>query len=179
GIFEYEVFDDRERTLSLTLIRACRIKLKVSEEKITELPDEGIQCPGVQEFEYAICPHSGDHISANLINLAAQYHTSVRSVMSGRGKGNLPLESFLFNIDNPSVHVTAVKLAEDEKGIILRMVNIENTEQNIKIEFSFPVKVSLAGMDENATTELVVNNKILRYKIEKKKILTLRVKPLK
>lgn len=38
GLFEYEVFDDT--TMALTLIRACRIKLAVSEEKVTELEDE-------------------------------------------------------------------------------------------------------------------------------------------
>jgi mannosylglycerate hydrolase len=116
GIFEYEVFDTPDRNLAITLIRACRIKLKVSEEKISELPDVGVQCPGLQTFEYAICPHTGNHADAGLANLAAEYYTPARAVMAGRGKGDLPQEAFLFGIDNPKVHVTAVKLAEDQSG---------------------------------------------------------------
>jgi len=58
GLFEYEAFDDRRRTLSLTLLRAFRISLAVSEEKKVELPDSGSQCPGMQTVEYALCPHA-------------------------------------------------------------------------------------------------------------------------
>src|SRR5690606_7076193 len=75
GIYEYEAFEDESRTLALTLIRACRIKLAVSEEKQAELPDQGVQCPGRHRFEYAICAHDGDWRRANLLREAALYHT--------------------------------------------------------------------------------------------------------
>ena len=175
GIFEYEVFDDRDRTLAITLIRSCRIKLKVSEEKITELPDTGVQCPGKHSFEYAVCPHRGDYINANLAGMAAEYHTPVRALMSGRGKGNLPSEAFLFNIDNPALHITAVKMAEDLSGIVVRMYNTTLTRQNMVLKFSFPVKAISVRMDETEIRLISDNSDIVKYTLKKKEILSLKV----
>ena len=79
GLFEYEVVDDATRTLLLTLIRACRIKLAVSEEKQTELPDPGVQCPGVRRFEYAVTVYGGKLEAAHLPAQAAEYATPVRA----------------------------------------------------------------------------------------------------
>jgi len=96
GLYEYEVFNDSEKTIALTLLRACRIKLAVSEEKVTELPDQGIQCPGSQKYEYAIYPHAGNWADSDLLNKAADYAVTVRCATSGRGKGKLPHEASLF-----------------------------------------------------------------------------------
>ncbi|MCY3020723.1 MAG: hypothetical protein NTW87_17030, partial [Planctomycetota bacterium] len=119
GIFEYEAFEDEQRTLALTLIRACRIKLAVSEEKQTELPDAGVQCPGVQRFDYAI--HVGENRTgavalransqwhmAGLLAAAAQRYVPVRAAMTGRGKGTLPQEASLLALRNPNLHLTCV-----------------------------------------------------------------------
>ena len=129
GLFEYEVFDDS--TMVLTLIRACRIKLAVSEEKVTELQDEGVQCPGKQVFEYAM--HFGKGEINELPNCAAQIFANVKCAVCGRGKGTLPLENSMFEIENKNVHVTAVKRADNGEGIIVRMYNPTDTEQRVDI----------------------------------------------
>ncbi|MBQ7574236.1 MAG: hypothetical protein IJT23_08250 [Clostridia bacterium] len=129
GLFEYEVFDDS--TMALTLIRACRIKLAVSEEKVTELQDEGVQCPGKQVFEYAM--HFGKGEINELPNCAAQIFANVKCAVCGRGKGTLPLENSMFEIENKNVHVTAVKRADNGNGIIVRMYNPTDTEQRVDI----------------------------------------------
>lgn len=129
GLFEYEVFDDS--TMALTLIRACRIKLAVSEEKVTELQDEGVQCPGKQVFEYAM--HFGKGEINELPNCAAQIFANVKCAVCGRGKGTLPLENSMFEIENKNVHVTAVKRADNGEGIIIRMYNPTDTEQRVDI----------------------------------------------
>ena len=129
GLFEYEVFDDS--TMVLTLIRACRIKLAVSEEKVTELQDEGVQCPGKQVFEYAM--HFGKGEINELPNCAAQIFANVKCAVCGRGKGTLPLENSMFEIENKNVHVTAVKRADNGEGIIIRMYNPTDTEQRVDI----------------------------------------------
>ncbi len=130
GLFEYEVFDDM--TVALTLIRACRIKLAVSEEKVTELEDEGVQCPGRQVFEYAINFNNGE--TANLPNKAAELFANVKCAVCGRGKGTLPLKNSLFEIDNKNVHITAVKRADDRNGVIVRMYNPTGDEQKVGLK---------------------------------------------
>lgn len=175
GLFEYEAFDDPSGTLAITLFRACRIKLKVSEEKIAELPDQGIQCLGTQYFEYALCPHSGDHTSAGLINLAADYYSPVRAIMSGSGKGTLPTETWLISMNNPAIHVSAVKMAEDNQGLIIRMFNTTSEEQEALLRFGQPVTVSLAGLDEKVKSKLTAHESTVNIKLGKKKIITLKV----
>ncbi|MGN0179032.1 MAG: glycoside hydrolase family 38 C-terminal domain-containing protein [Monoglobaceae bacterium] len=129
GLYEYEVFDDS--TMALTLIRACRIKLAVSEEKQTELDDEGVQCPGRHTYEYAMHFDGADY--AKLPNKAAEIFAGVKCAAVGRGKGTLKREGSLFAIDNRNIHVTAVKRAEDGNGVIVRFYNAAETEQKVTI----------------------------------------------
>ncbi len=143
GVFEYEAFDDEDNTLAITLIRACRIKLAVSEEKLTELSDRGIQCPGRQVFEYAINVHEGNWQQAGTINVAAKYYTPVRAVMAGSGKGEFPHEQSLLEIDNPNIHISCIKKAEDSDDIIVRMFNPTESEQVVEVEQEYK-KVTMA-----------------------------------
>ncbi len=176
GLFEYEVFEDKQHTLALTLIRACRIKLMVSEEKQTELPDIGIQCPGPQTFEYAICPHKGNWADANLLSKAAEYYTPVRAAMTGRGKGDLPQESSFFSVDNPSLHVTAVKQAEDGSGLIVRFFNPFDREEKMTLSFANEIRRAVrCRLDEGEEETLKTSGCTLTYKAAAKKIVTIKV----
>ena len=175
GIFEYEAFEDREGTLALTLIRACRIKLKVSEEKITELHDPGIQCPGKQTFEYALCPHSGNYNQAGLVDLTAQYITPVRAIMAGNGKGDLPGEAFLFTLENSSLQVTAIKQAEDASGVVIRLYNSTDKKQEGALVFAFPVKVYKIKMDETGQEHISQEGEKVNLCLRGMEILTLKV----
>lgn len=162
GLFEYEVFDDS--TMALTLIRACRIKLAVSEEKITELEDEGVQCPGIRSFEYAM--HFGTGETNVLPNKAAEIFAGVKCAVCGRGKGELPLSNSVLEIDNQNIHVTAIKRADDGNGIILRYYNPTNEVQKVKVKTDG--RIYRCKMDETVTGDY-------DGKAEPKKIVTLRV----
>lgn len=175
GIFEYEVFDNPDRTMALTLIRACRIKLKVSEEKITELADEGIQCPGKHHFEYAIYPHTGDHAAANLIKQAARFTTPARALMSGQGNGSLPGTWSMFSLDNPNIHITTVKMAEDQSGIIIRMFNTTIDDQVMNMTFPKPVKAIEVRMDEEEVSVTGEHMQTIQSKLNPKQILTIKI----
>ena len=176
GLFEYEAFEDEKHTLALTLIRACRIKLMVSEEKQTELPDVGIQCPGVHTFEYAICPHNGDWAGANLLTKAMEYIAPVRAAMTGRGKGELPLQNSCFAVDNPNVHVTVVKQAEDGKGLIVRFFNPFDNKEKVVFTFGRDIaKATQCKMDESEVGDIKTNGKTLTYEADAKKIITLKI----
>ncbi len=177
GLFEYEAFEDAPRTLALTLIRACRIKLAVSEEKKAELPDAGVQCPGMQTFEYALCPHEGDWQTAGLLNLAAIRYTPVRAAMTGRGQGTLPHETGLFMLDNTTLHVACVKGAEDGDGLVIRLFNPTDVAQPAMLAFG----VSLANaervcMDESVIEPLSMQGSTVPFTAGPKKIVTLRVR---
>ncbi|MDF2937118.1 MAG: hypothetical protein K0Q90_2491 [Paenibacillaceae bacterium] len=179
GIYEYEAFEDDSRTLALTLIRACRIKLAVSEEKLTELPDQGIQCPGQQSFEYAVHIHAGDWREAGLLNAAAGYAAPVRAAVSGRGQGSLPSQAGLFTLKgDASLHVTAVKQAEDGSGLIIRLFNPSSGAEQAAFRFGLPVaEVFRCKMDESVTETLLLTDAGYSFEaaVEPKKIVTFKV----
>jgi alpha-mannosidase len=176
GLYEYEAIDDQPRTLALTLIRACRIKLAVSEEKQTELPDEGIQCPGLRRFEYAIVPHAGDWRAARLLTEAAKAYVPVRAAMTGRGKGDLPAEMSLMTLDNQVLHVTCVKQAEDGDGLIVRLFNPLEEPQPAALTFCRPIeRAARCRMDEGGAEPLPAAGRRIELTLAAKKIVTLRV----
>lgn len=164
GLFEYEVFDDT--TMALTLIRACRIKLAVSEEKVTELEDDGVQCPGKRTFEYAMHFNTGNIYE--LPNKAAEIFAPVKCAVCGRGKGELPLEYSLFDIDNTNIHATAIKKADDGNGVIVRYYNPSDKPQ--KVTINTDAKLYLCKMDESVTEE--IGN---TYEAPQKKIVTVKM----
>ena len=176
GIYEYEAFEDRESTLALTLIRSCRIKLAVSEEKQTELPDAGVQCPGMQRFEYAIHAHRGNWRSAKLLQEAPAYAAPVRAGQIGRGQGKLPLELSLVAIDSDVVQVTAIKQSEDGKSLIMRLFNATGEKKRVTLSFGKPVRsASLCGMDETIQKALSASGESLAIEMPAKKIRTIAV----
>ncbi len=176
GLFEYEVLDTSARPLVLTLLRACRIKLAVSEEKLTELPDAGIQCPGPQRFEYAICPHAGDWLEAGLLAQADETSSPVRAAQIGRGQGTLPLESTFLIVDSDALHVTAVKPAADGTGVIVRLFNPTAVPVAAALVFGMPLRTAArCTMDEVNAESLPVAGGRLSITVEPKKIRTYRV----
>jgi len=176
GLFEYEVFDNCDRTMAITILRACRIKLAVSEEKQAELPDKGVQCPGEQDFEYSICLHNGNWNDAELISKAACYYTPVRAAATGRGKGDLPHEFSLFSLDNTRLHISCVKKAENDSDLIIRLFNPCETEEQINLSFGKKINSAcLCGMDESKTISVKHNGQAISYLVPAKKIVTFKV----
>lgn len=164
GLFEYEVFENS--TMALTLIRACRIKLAVSEEKQTELDDEGVQCPGKRRFEYSICFNANDF--EKLPNKAAEIFAPVKCAVCGRGQGTLPKEKSILSIDNKKIHVTAIKAADDGNGIIVRYYN--TTEKRQPVNLDIDGKIYKCKMTEEIEEEISKN-----HFADPKKIITLRI----
>jgi mannosylglycerate hydrolase len=177
GLFEYEVFQDAETTLALTLIRACRIRLAVSEEKQTELPDQGIQCPGIQRFEYALVTGTGSWSAAELSALARRRASPLRAAVCGRGKGRLPMESSLFCLQGDEVlRLSCVKLAEDGVGFIIRVFNPALTAADGSLEFRRNIRAAHScRMDEAILEQIPVFARSLSFTLEAKKIATFRI----
>jgi hypothetical protein len=57
--------------------------------------------------------------------------------MKGKRDGALPRSKSFCNIDKPNVHLIAMKIAEDEDGIILRLMETEGTETTVTVTLPF------------------------------------------
>ncbi len=177
GLFEYEALPDAPRTLALSLLRACRIKLAVSEEKQTELPDRGVQCPGPHSFSYAIHPYQGGWHEAGIPTAAADWANPLRLAQAGRGKGTLPHEASLLALHNRDVHIAAVKQAEDGDGLVVRLFNPTAHEQHAPLQIGVPVDaVEHVRMDESPLGKLDLDGSTLPLAIPPHKIVTLRLR---
>ena len=167
GLYEYEVFDDAR--MALTLIRGCRIKQQVSEEKITVLDDTGILCLGEREFEYNLYFYHSDR--AELPNEAAKLYAKPQIALFGKSYGELPREMSLVSVDNKKIHITAVKPAENGAGVIVRLFNPTDKAQPVTLDFGIKYKnLYSCGMDE--TVKEKISNK---FEVAHKKIITVYV----
>lgn len=177
GLFEYEVKEDRCGTIALTLFRGSRIRLAVSEEKQTELSDEGIQCLGRQRFEYCIIPSSGSVYENDVPDLVEQYRLPVRACVCGKGKGKLASRGSFVQIDDKTVRISAVKEAEDKKGIVVRLYNPDEKDRICTIRFGIG-KINRAwkcSMNEENMEAAEKEGNGIRMNVLSKKIQTYRV----
>ncbi|MBN1477637.1 hypothetical protein JXA47_12855 [Candidatus Sumerlaeota bacterium] len=174
GLLEYEVFDDAERTLALTLFRSIPIRLAVSEEKQEVLPDPGPLCLGPQRFQFALYPHAGDCHASACWRESQRFNTPVRVVQAGRGRGERGPASGLIRIDNPRIAVTAVKRAEESDRLVVRLFNASDRDETAEITLGFPAAtVHLARLDETGIREIPVKGSAFSLTIVPHRIETL------
>ncbi|GAB4312619.1 MAG: glycoside hydrolase family 38 C-terminal domain-containing protein [Candidatus Sumerlaeia bacterium] len=152
GLHEYEV-DNHE--IALTLLRAFRIVLEVSEDKKQELPDQGSQCLGRQTFEYALMPYIGSWREAGVLRAAQDFNTPVRVVQCGRGKGRLPREVSLLELGGAGEAVfTALKQCEDGDGFALRFFNPAPDCIEVSVKSGHLSKAARLRLDETPLKQL-------------------------
>lgn len=94
------------------------------------------QC-GEALFRYVLTTVTGDVPDATAARFGWQAQAPLETVLTDRAKpGNSlpPLGSFL-EIDNDNVAVVCLKKAEDGRGLIVRLWNMSDREQNVRITF--------------------------------------------
>lgn len=180
GLREYEVIDDARRTLAVTLLRTHRSYMTANEKMTPQELEEvkGSHIPGVIEFQYALYPHSGDWREGNVLREAYCSKVPIQILQGVRKEaGVLPAENSLITIEpGDCIHLSALKLAEDGKGYILRIWN--STRENIAgtITFHIPIKsVKQVKLNEKYPRPLPLRNKKLKLKIKPCEIVTLRL----
>lgn len=177
GLKEYEVLDDRQKTLAITLIRSFENVIAPSSRQDFSA-QKGSQCLGKQSYSIAIYPHKENWISGNVYNEAMNFSNPLRIAQIGSSKGSLPVELSLMKFSSPQLQFSALKKSESEDGsAILRVYNPTNKTLESKIEFMNKLtsiqKVTLEEIfeegieksDDNSFTVLIKPKKINTYKI--------------
>jgi len=171
GLPEYEVMDDAERTIAVTLLRCY--KMFIPKLKTIDPTQQGSQCPGKHAFEYAVCPFEGDS-AITVQKVAAAYGLPMKVAQSGRQQGRLPLRMSFLDVTYPLV-ISAIKRAEERETIIIRLFNPSHEDVDGRICFYQPLKSAyLLNMEEERLEELkVTEHHSIRLHIGGKKIMTL------
>ena len=88
--------------------------------------------------------------------------------------GNIPAENRLISFDNPFLHVTACKQAEDRDTTILRFFNLTDEKQTLNASVCESVKEAWStNLNEERDEALCIVNGSLSIDIPAKKIITI------
>ena len=133
------------------------------------------QCIGKHTFEYAVISHSERWESA--FKQAHFFNYPLWAFETDFHEGALPLEQNWIRIEPSSnLILSAVKIAEDRNGIIVRFYNIGEEEVNGRIKLSQPFsEIYLVNLNEELISKLGADeNGWLNLKVPEKKILTIK-----
>ncbi len=82
------------------------------------LPLPGAQMEGRWEFDYAIIPHAGDWPAA--VREARAFEAPPRAVETNAHGGILPLIGSIIAVSPPEFEISAIKMSEDGRGLVVR-----------------------------------------------------------
>jgi hypothetical protein len=156
GLREYEVQDDEDRTLMLTLLRTQRAYMTATADMIPEELAQytGQHSIGKMEFEYALYPHSGDWFEGDVFQKAYGFKTDMNAIKGVVKDGVLPATgSFIQVSDEKRIMVSAIKQSEDKSGIIVRLFNTTGEDVKFDVNLMLPV---------TSVTELKLNETVLK-----------------
>jgi mannosylglycerate hydrolase len=173
GLKEYEILKDRQ-TIAITLLRCFEYVIQPSSvEKYMDM--KGSQCPGKHKFRFSFFPHRGDWTQGEVFKEALKFNYQVRSVQSGNNIGTLPSSASFINISSTLIIMSCFKNSGD--GYLLRLYNPTEKEISTDIQFLFPIlKAEIVTLEEKPVQELIIQNKRSNIKLNKKQILSIKLK---
>ncbi len=114
-------------TLRLTLLRSPKA------------PDPEADM-GRHTFTYALLPHTGDFREGGVAQRAYELNAPPRTMHLPPGrKGSLPSERRVFEVDRDGVFIEAVKRAEAEDAVIVRLYDAYNRRGPVTLRTALPV----------------------------------------
>lgn len=144
---EYKRASDkpRDNTIRLTLLRSPGIPPVPgangkTREPIGAYSNQEIQDWGHHEFKFGLTSHAGDWRAEQSYWQAFRLADPLMAFATTNHPGALGTSFSLLHINNPHVRVLALKKAEKDNEIILRMVELDGKPQdNVKISFAGPI----------------------------------------
>ncbi len=168
GICEYEVLRNGHNTVAITLLRG-----------VAEMGDWGYfptpkcQCIGEYTLEYAVLPYCTDCRGAAYRAAYDFAAPATLAVGTDCHPGSAPATCRYVHFDNPYLHVTACKQAEDRDSTILRFFNLTDSEQVLNATLCGCVKEAYrTNLNEEREEALTIQDNILTLTVPKKKIVT-------
>jgi mannosylglycerate hydrolase len=124
GLKEYEVLDDGQGTLLLTLLRGFEYVIHpASRQDYSHL--KGSQCLGRHAFRLAFLPHRGGWHQGHVYHEALEFNNPVRLAQFGAPSGDAPPAASYLELEPPSLIFSCFKRAEDagRDAFVLRLYN--------------------------------------------------------
>jgi hypothetical protein len=134
------------------------------------LPTPGAQLPGVWSFDYALIPYQ-DRLAA-----ISQAHSFAAPPLGGctpSSNGPLSVTQLLLKVDRPEFVVTAVKPAENGRGIVIRGFNTTDSAIVVSLRPAWRIgRAWRVNLLEEPLEEWAVDNNQIRLPVGPKQILS-------
>jgi len=174
--------DLSEGDYGVSLLNDCKYGYSAEENKlaITLLKAPTYPDPtadrGVHTFTYSVFPHKGCDLMETVKEGYKLNNPMTAVEIEENKKGKLPEVFSLASVSGHSAVIDTVKVAEDGKGIIVRIFQAQNTKENITVNFGFDVKeVYECDCLENNGKKLKAGKNSVELKMGNFEIKTLRV----
>ena len=175
GLPEYEVLKNQDKAIAVTLLRCNRVSGNVKNSTALEQPLA--QCPGHQEFKYAIYPHAGEW-GHDSFEQAYTFNVPMKAAQVRKPQGNLPKEMSFIQIEPSSLVLSAVKQSEKGDSVIIRLWNPSETAVTGKVSCCKRITgAGLVNFEEEEYEKLEIDSdSSVMITAGKKKIITLELR---
>lgn len=160
GLHEYEILDDPQRTIALTLLRSHRAYMLANRGLMT--PEEyerntGQHSIGTLEMEYALYPHCLDWRNGQVAQESEDFKTPWRIIQGVPKPGTAPVTQSLIGIEPADcIRLSALCQTEDGEAFLLRVWNSSDEKKRTRLTLPAAItQVEKIRMDESETLEEV------------------------
>jgi alpha-mannosidase len=180
GLPEYEalVEEDGTITIALTLLRCVEWLSRADLNTRRQHAGPGMHTPGAQmqgrwKFQYSLIPHEGGWQDA--FQHAHNFARPMRAIRTSRGRGELPPEASLIEIEPATLILSALKAAEDDASTIVRVYNISDEPVEARIRLNAPFsKVERVDLNEENAEPVAAADGVVPLALKSNEIATLR-----
>ncbi|MBI3947064.1 MAG: alpha-mannosidase [Armatimonadetes bacterium] len=147
--------------------------LRVSLLRAPKNPDPNADM-GPHRFTYALYPHRGGVRFGDVVTEADRFNVPLRVVPTHPHAGELPTEYSFLSVDSGDVFIEAVKRAEKEDALVVRLYEAHNTRGPVRLITTLPVKDAfLADLMEDPIRPVPVKDGEIRLEVKPFEIVTL------
>lgn len=178
GLREYEIRDDKCRTMAITLLRTQRAYMTANPDMTPEEFDKytGLHSFGELEYNYAIYPHSGTWQDGDVLENAYDFKVKPKAIQGVPIEGEIPCEQSFVETNSKDIVLSAIKQSEDKNGIIIRFWSSSDGDINASIKINLPHKsLRLVRMDESEKEELKETDGVCSFAFPKHKIISIKL----
>ena len=127
-------------------------------------------------FRYAIYSHAGDAVAGGVPQAGYEFNLPLRLISTKPHAGPKPAASSLISLNVSNVIVEAVKQAEDDSAMVIRLYECGQSNAKAAIRFGFtPKKVEETNLMEESLRELPLENNAVGLEFRPFEIKTLKV----
>lgn len=128
-------------------------------------------------FDYALMPHMGNWEQAGVYRAALEYNHPMLAHTASAHPGRLPSRWSFLQISHPNIVVSALKMGEDGRGVVLRIYEASgHTVDNVKINMNDEIVAAQeSNLLEDSGETIRIANKTINLNFHPFEIKTLKL----